>query len=206
MKRVIFTVFIALFTILAGKSQSTLTPDQILSKAVSAITNSKGVECNFTVSGSAYSGSGRIRTLGSKFTVSLPDVEVWYNGKDLYTLNKRVGETTVINPTPEELSETNPLAYISGAQKNYTVDFSTVKKTGKYVLELLPKTKKGMIKRITLTLNKTTFAPEKIVMEPKSGSPLTSEINSFKTGVASPVTEFDYPKSKYPKVEINDLR
>lgn len=206
MKKIYFILLATLWFVLPLEAQTTLTAQQVLSKAVGTISGAKGVETKFTVSGSGYSGRGEIKTLGSKFNVVLPDVEVWYNGKNLYTYNKRAGETTLITPTSEELAETNPLAYITGAQKNYTVTFSTVKKTGKYVLELLPKSKVGGVKRITLTLNKTTYAPEKIVMEPVSGSPLTAEISAFKTGVSLSVSDFEYPKSKYPKVELVDLR
>ena len=206
MKKAYIAISLILFSIFAVSSQTTLTPSQILDKAVNAISNSKGVETKFTLSGSGYSGGGEIKTLGGKFTVKLPDVEVWYNGKNLYTYNKRAGETTLITPTGSELAETNPLAYITGAQKSYNVSFSTVKKTGKYVLELLTKTKGTGIKRITLKLNKTTYAPEKIFMEQSSGGPLTADISAFKTGVNVTASEFEYPKAKYPKVEIVDLR
>lgn len=205
MKRTFLTACLIFLAAIALQAQN-LSPAQILTKAVSAVSNSKGVECRFTVSGAGYSGRGEIKTLGSKFTVTLPDVAVWYNGVNLYTYNKKAGETTIIKPTADELGETNPLAYISGAQNKYSVAFSTVKKTGKYVLELVPKTKGDAVKRITLTLNQNTFAPEKIVMEPKSGSPLTAEITSFKTGVGGVAADFEYPKSKYPNVEVVDLR
>lgn len=205
MKKTYIFLSILILSVVGMSAQTTLTPSQILAKAVGVVSGSKGVSATFTLSGSGYAGRGEIKTLGSKFSVKLPDVEVWYNGKNLYTYNKRAGETTLINPTAEELAETNPLAYISGAQKNYNVTFSTVKKAGKYVLELTPKTK-GVVKRITLTLNKSTYSPEKIVMEPTSGSPLTAEISAVKTGVALGAAEFEYPKAKYPKVEIVDLR
>ena len=185
--------------------QGSATPQQILAKAVAAVSNAKGVECKFSIYNSGYSGSGVIKSLGNKFTVTLPDVEVWYNGKDLYTYSKRSGETTVVNPTSEELSESNPLAYVYGASKNYNVAISTVKKTGKDVLELTPK-RKGEIKRITLTLRKSDSAPEKIVVEPAHGNPITAEISSFNTSVSLNNGEFEYPKSKYPNVEIVDLR
>ena len=206
MIRLNISILIFLMTIFSVNGQSAMTPEQILAKSVSVVSNSKGVEAKFSVSGSGYSGHGEIKTSGGKFTVTLPDVEVWYNGKNLYTYNKKSGETTLITPTSEELSETNPLAYITGAGKNYNVSFSTVKKPSKYVLELLPKSKNGGIKRITLTLNKANYTPEKIVMEPKNGTPLTAEINSFKSNVSLSANDFEYPKTKYPKVEIIDLR
>lgn len=206
MRRNYIGLIIALISFIPTFAQTNLTPSQILSKAVSAISQSKGVEASFTVTNSGFTGRGTIKTSGLRYHVSMPDVEVWFNGKDLYTYSKRTDETTIVTPTEDEIQESNPLAYVTGAQKNYNVSFSTVKKTGKYVLELLPKNKNNSIKRITLTLNKSNYTPEKIVVEPTNGNPISSEITSFKTGVNWPLSSFEYPKSKYPKVEVVDLR
>ena len=155
---------------------------------------------------SGYTGKGEILTLGKKFKVKLPDVNIWYNGKDLYTYSGDTGETTVVIPTEEELAESNPLAYITGAEKNYNVSFSTVKKQGSYVLELIPSAKNANLKRVTLTVGKNNFIPERIVVEPKSGDPIRADILSYKKVSNVSSSEFEYPKSKYPKAEIVDLR
>lgn len=205
MKRKIYISFILLVISMLGFAQGSLTPAQILDKTVKTMMNGKGIEANFTVSNSGYTGKGEIRANGTKFNVVLPEVEVWYDGKDLYTYNKNTQETTIVVPSIEELAQSNPLAYISNAPKKYNVKFSTVKKDGRYVLELTPKTK-DEIKRITLTVKKNDYLPEKIVVEPASGTPVSAEISSFKTNVIINDTRFIYPKSKYPKAEIIDLR
>lgn len=187
-------------------AQNSMTPSQILSKTVNLITGSKGTEANFNITHSGYTGKGLIKSSGQKYNVVLPEVEVWYNGKELYTYNKSTQETTLVDPTADEIAESNPLAYVTSAQNKYNVAFSTVKKNGKYVLELTPKAKGESIKRVTLTLNRSNFYPEKIVVEPVSGSPITSEITQFKTGLTLKPSDFEYPKSKYPRVEIVDLR
>ena len=206
MKKLIFIISFFLLCQPILYSQNSLSPEEILNKAISAVSNAKGVEAKFTIYNSGYSGSGSIKTLGNKFNVILPDVEVWFNGKDLFTYNKNSGETTIVIPTDEELLESNPLGYVTSASKKYGVTNSTVKKQGRYVLELLPKDKKNEIKRITLTLRQSDFMAEKIVVEPKNGTPITAEISSFKIGVSPSTSEFEYPRSKYPEVEIIDLR
>lgn len=200
---ILITLSVCIFTLGA---QTTMQPNQVLTKAVGVITNTRGVEAVFNITNAGQTGRGSIKNFGGKYKVTLPDAEVWYNGKDLYTYNKRAGETTVVTPTSEELAESNPLSYVVNAGKNYNVSFSTVKKKGKHVLELVPKSKSQAIKRVTLTLNGTNYYPEKIVVEPVKGSPVTTEIISFKTGVSAIAAEFEYPKAKYPKVELVDLR
>lgn len=209
MKKLCIKIFIASFALLTGFLESSAqspTASQVLEKAVETVTNSKGVEASFKVFNSGYSGSGSVITSGNRFNVKMPDIEIWFNGKDLFTYNKNAVETTVVNPSQEELAQTNPLAYISGARNNYEVSFSTVRKTGSYVLELTPKTKGGEVKRITLTLNKNGCVPQKLVVEPVKGNTISADIHSFKTGVSHPVTDFEYPKSKFPQIEVIDLR
>lgn len=199
-------LILAFFSVNIVAGQTKISAEQVLVKASNNIANSKGTDVKFTIYNSGYSGTGVIKTLGNKFNITLPDVEVWYNGKDLYTYNKRAGETTIVIPTQEELAQTNPLSYVTGASKNYNTSFSTVKKPDRYVIEMLPKNRGDEIKRVTITLRSNNYNPEKIVVEPKSGSPITAEINSFKTGISVPADTFEYPKSKYSDVEIVDLR
>lgn len=205
MKKLVILLLYSLIFICAG-AQTGLTPSQVLDKTIAVLSNQKGIEAKFSITNSGYTSKGEIVTASGKFKVKLPDISVWYNGRDLYTYNDNTGETTIVNPTSEELAESNPLAYVIGAQKNYNVTFSTVKKTGSYVLELTPKTKRSEVKRITLTVKKTDYIPERIVVEPAFGEPMRADITSFNRGIAIPSGEFEYPKNKYPKAEIIDLR
>lgn len=207
MKKILFIACLTLITgVLDLSSQTKATPQQIFNETIKKLIDTKGVEAHFTINNSGYSGKGSVKTFGSEFSVVMPDAEIWYNGKDLYTYNKNTQETTVVKPTDEELSQSNPLAYVYGAKSNYTISFSTVKKVGSYVLELIPKTKSADIKRITLTVRNNDYIPEKIVVEPHRGNPIVAEITSFKTGISFTSKDFDYPKAKYPKAEIIDLR
>ena len=206
MKRLGLTGVILIFLIAGMASQNTLTPPQVLSKVVNTISSSKGIESTFEVTNSGYSNKGTIKLAGDKFRIELPDIIVWYNGKDMYTYNSSTEETTVVVPSVEELAESNPLAYVTNASNSFNVSFSSVKKTGSYVLELIPKSKRTDIKRITLTVKKSDYIPERIVIEPSSGNPIRADISSFRKNISVSSSEFEYPKAKYPKAEIVDLR
>lgn len=204
MKKIITFLLFSLLGLTTLMSQN-LTPRQVLEKTVREISSSKGVSARFTITNSGYSSKGEIKVSGEKFKVIIPDTKIWYNGKDLYTYNENTDETTIVKPTSEELAESNPLAYVTDAGNNFNVSNSTVKKTGSYVLELKPKTK-GDVKRITLTVNKVSFIPERIVIEPMMGSPIRADIYDFKKGGTFNPIEFEYPSKQYPKAEIVDLR
>lgn len=195
-----------LFTSAApAEAQSKLTAEQVAQKAAAVISGAKGVTATFTVTSNGHTIKGSVKSAGNKFNVTLPDVITWYNGKALYTLNKRIGETTVTVPTAQELLESNPLLYVKGGSAAYTCRFSTVKRTGKYVVELVPKKQNTGLRKLTFTINSSSFHTERIVVA-TSSTTATVDVTSFKTGTAAPASDFEYPKAKYPKAEIIDLR
>lgn len=203
MKKFLFFIsFIFLF--FNGFCQNT--PEAVLEKAKSVILNSKGLSVDFTIKTGGNSGKGILKSMGDKFTVTMPGVRVWFNGKDLYTFNSRTDETTITDPTPDELAEVNPLEYLKFASKNFTSKFSSQKIAGCYVVDLIPKTRRADVKSLTITLRSKDFYPVKISGVSTSGEKVAIDITSFKTGVGINAAEFEYPESKYPNVEIVDLR
>ncbi len=189
----------------ANPSYGALTPEQVAQKAASVITDSKTISASFSLNGNGRKSNGSIKSSGNKFVVNLPEVSTWYNGKALYTYNPRIGETTVTTPTAEELMESNPLLYVKGAGGNYTYKFSPVKRNGKYVIDLFPIKNKSGLKKLTFTINAKTFHTERIVVT-TSGGAMTIDVTSFNPGAPVNASDFEYPKSKYPKAEIIDLR
>lgn len=206
LKSIIFTfVCMIMAGLVPANAQPALSAAQVAQKAAAVVNDAKGLQATFTIQGNGRTGNGSIKSSGTKFNVSLPDIEIWYNGKDLYTYNARTSETTVVNPTARELLESNPLLYVKGGGSGYTYSFSPVKKNGKYVVDMTPTNNKSEIKKMTFTVNSTTFATEKINVTTKSGN-LVIDIKSFKTSVPISASDFEYPKSKFPKAEIVDLR
>ena len=205
MKQLLSIIFTLSLALSASFANASLTPQQVAQKTAAVVSNAKTISATFTFSGNGRKSQGSIKSSGNKFSVILPEVSTWFDGKTMYTYNPRTVETTVITPTAAELMESNPLLYVKGAGSNFTYKFSTVKRTGKYVVDLTPLKKNSEIKKMTITVNSTTFNPERIIVTTLGGV-LTIDITSFKTGVEIPASEFNYPKSKYPKAEIIDLR
>ena len=187
------------------KSQA-ISAEQILEKTASLIKNSVGIAADFTISVNDNTGKGTVRGSGKKFSVMLPDVKVWYNGTDMYTYNSHSRETTVINPTNEELNETNPLLYVNLYKGKYKAAYSSGKAAGKYLIELTPAGKTQDFRKLVFTINSTDYYPEKIVAEMRNGNKITISITSFKTNVGLKSSDFEYPEKSYPGVEVIDLR
>lgn len=201
--RMIFLSLIAVFT--CQSANAALTAQQVAQKAAAVVAGAKGITASFTISSDGHSTKGTIKGSGVKFTVTLPEVSTWYDGKSLYTYNPRTQETTVTNPTARELLESNPLLYVKGGSVGYTYSFARQKAKGKYIVDLFPRDKRSGLKKLTFTINASSFIIEKIAVT-ASGMNTVVTVNSLKTGAALPASTFVYPRSKYPGVEIVDLR
>lgn len=204
-KNILMALVAMLAIAVATDSMAAMTPEQVAQKAAAVVSGSKSISATFTINGNGRKSTGSIKGSGNKFVVALPEVTTWYNGKSLYTYNPRIGETTVITPTAAELMESNPLLYVKGGGTNYSYKFSPVKRNGKYVIDLFPVKDNSGIRKLTFTVNSGNFYPEKIVVT-TSGGAMTIDVTSFKPGAAVADSEFEYPKTKYPKAEIIDLR
>lgn len=195
----------ALLLPLGLEATAAVTAEQVAQKAAAVVSEAKGVNATFSMRMNGKDVKGSLKSSGQKFAVMLPQVSTWYNGKALYTYNPRTMETTVITPTAQELLESNPLLYVKGGAGGYSYSFSPVKRNGKYVIDLVPRNKKSGIRKLTFTINASNYQTERIAVTTSSGS-TTVDVTSFKVVDALPATEFEYPKSKYPKAEIVDLR
>lgn len=185
--------------------KAALSPEQVVQKAAAVITNAKSIRAAFTVSAGGKTTKGTINNMGEKFTVQLPEFSTWYDGKNIYTYNPRTSETTVVVPTARELLDSNPLLYVKGGAGGYTYSFSPVKRNGKYIVDLIPRSKKSGIKKLTFTINAGNFRTERIAVSLGSGQTVI-DVTSFATGISFSPSDFEYPKSRYPKAEIIDLR
>ncbi|MDE6408797.1 MAG: hypothetical protein K2K81_00925 [Muribaculaceae bacterium] len=182
------------------------TAGDILAKSASKVKGSKGVEVNYNISGGGRSISGVLKSSGSKFYVKAGGMESWYNGKSLYTYNPSTKETTVVNPTPAELAEVNPLIYMSSYSKFFSPAFSKNKPAGKYVIDLNSKSRKAPAKKITVFINSKTLHPEKFIITATDGSVTNVSITKGNYACSFASSVFEYPKARFSNVNLVDLR
>ena len=182
------------------------TASQVLAKASSKIRSAKGIDCGFTVSSSGHTLNGMLKCAGSKFQISAGGNVSWYNGKDLYTYVSSSNETTVVKPTASELAEANPLAYLQGYSAQYNASFSKNTPKGKYVVDLIPKTRKAAARKVTVTLNSATYTPEKLVITALDKSITIVKITKLTFLKSISASTFEYPKSRYARATVVDLR
>lgn len=205
MKHIRF-IILTLLAIGASFTTSAQTADALLKKAAEAVNGTGGLTATFTLDYGKQKISGTLKASGKKFALLTQSSSTWYDGKSMWTYNAGSNETTLMTPTAQEVAEANPLSIVNTYAASFTAAFGKMQSKGSKTIVLTPKSKKTGYKSVHLTIPDGSSFPTKIVVIPASGQKVTVSISQVKTGQKLADGTFTYPKSKYPKAEIVDLR
>lgn len=181
------------------------TAGQAINRAAQLLKRSTGISADFSMKSPQGSVKGVIKSSGNKFAVLAGTLSTWYDGKTMWTYNARTNETTITLPTPGEVAETNPLSAISTDATSYIAAYSKKQPVKGKSIVLTPKTKSAGIRSVTVVLN-TSYQPTSVAVTSSSGQTTTVNISKLDTKSQQPASAFVYPKTKYPKASIVDLR
>ncbi|MBP6385100.1 MAG: outer membrane lipoprotein carrier protein LolA [Pseudarcicella sp.] len=151
---------------------------------------------------------GDITVKGQKFRLKMAGQEIYNNGKEVATYIK---ETNEVNINDYEASEDD----LSPA-KIYTFD----KKSYKYVfikelkeknetfqiIELSPLKKGTKVTKVQIKVNKIDKTVKSWIITDKNKKTDSFVVSKFNANAKVDDKFFSFDKTKYPKVEINDLR
>lgn len=182
------------------------TADGLLRKAAAAINGSTGLSASFTLDYGSQKVTGTMKAAGKKFALQTSSTSTWYDGKSMWTYNSKNAETTLMTPTAQEVAEANPLSIVNSYSANFTAAFAKTQTKGSKTIVLTPKSKQSGYKSVHVTIADGSTFPSKLVVIPSSGQKVTVSITKITNGLKLPAATFVYPKAKYPKVEIVDLR
>lgn len=144
--------------------------------------------------------TGNITIKGEKFRMTLAGNEVKYDGKTQWVYVSEYNEVSLTEPTAEELREVNPLAMIEhyvatdriSSNEDGTINFyPTQPKESEYF-------------RVELRLNKANL-PTRLTVYQTNGHRVTIYLEEFKK-ISVDNSSFVFDITKYPNVEVNDLR
>ncbi|MCD7976671.1 MAG: outer-membrane lipoprotein carrier protein LolA [Tannerellaceae bacterium] len=214
-RAVVWMVIVVQILFLGYTAANAQNPADILDKAARTYESANGMQANFTLhtrspqQGYAESFDGTIDMKGDKFTLKTPDMQVWYDGKTMWTYVDRTEEVNITTPTGEELQFTNPAillgSYRSGFTPVYKGESTSANSKAAYDIELIPR-KKGDVQKVELQVEKISGLPSKITVSMKNEVSSTIHIGQLKTNVSQPDSYFVFNKADFPGVEIVDLR
>lgn len=195
-----------LFAFCAASACGADSAARILDKTVAKLKATGASECNFQLQSASGAASGTIAVSGKKFKLSTPQFITWFDGYNMWTANSGTKEITLVNPTPRELREANPLEYMNGYKSSYNVYFSKRKDSNCHLILLNPKSKNSDVTAVEIAVNKKTFLPERMIIRDKNDNRTTINIYGMKLGVNKNADVFVCPVKSMKNYDLVDLR
>ncbi|MDB5251351.1 MAG: hypothetical protein JWP27_520 [Flaviaesturariibacter sp.] len=152
---------------------------------------------------------GTVSMKGQKFHVSIPGMEIYSDGRTSWNYDKGANEVTVkdVEAGNGELSPQK--LFTNFYDKDFLYKLNGEKKEGGKVLqeiELTPTNKNRPYHKVYVWIDKATKTFYSARILEKSGNRYSYTVNSFKPTAVLPDAEFSFNKSKFPGVEVVDLR
>ena len=145
---------------------------------------------------------------GNMFIAELGNQKLFCDGKTLWTYLKDVNEVQINNfEKGQDIMTPNDIFKI--AEKDYLAYMGEkVTEGGKslQIIELTPKNKSLSFSKIKMYVNTSDNSVMKGVVFDKNAIHYTYSISNFKSNVEMSNSSFTFDKTKYPGVEVIDLR
>lgn len=154
------------------------------------------------------SNKGSLIIQGDKYFLSISGFEIISDAKTTWTYMKDAGEVNVSNANAEEDGTINPAKiftiYNQGFKNTYLGEFTSNNKTI-YKIELVPNETKEF-NRVILEIDKSNYQIVGAVMFGTDDNQYSIIVQSMVTTKKFPDTTFVFNKSKYPGIEVIDMR
>ncbi len=224
MKQNIFfvSIFMLLSTLLY--SQSNPTPDykevdpkakSILDKVSQKNKSYKTIKSDFAIilenkkDNIKDSKKGVIWIKDNKYKIDLAQSTIFYDGTTMWTYLKESNEVNITSPDPKDDNTLNPAKIFTIYESGYKIRFIRErfeKNRALYEIELYPIDLKKDYTKINLKIDKDKNQIFSMKRFGKDGTDFYIEILNIKPNEEMADAMFVFDKSKYPKVEVNDLR
>lgn len=153
---------------------------------------------------------GNIKVKGRKFRLTLADHTVINDGTVLWTYSSKTNEVSISDP--KEMDETlDPANLFNVYEKGFKSEFVSEKADANGVvlqtIKLYPlEPAKKPYHTIILVIDKNKLEPRSVEMHYKDGNVVTYILKKFTPNAEMVDALFAFDKSKYPGVEVNDMR
>ena len=216
MKKIILAstfLFIALFS----QAQQDAKAKGILDEVSTKTKTFKTISADFTFSmeNKAMSinekNDGTIKLKGQKYVVDLPGtgMKVYSDGKNSWTYMKQGNQVTIssIEDSGSELMD--PSSLFSIYEKGFISKFVAEKNVGGkvvYQIDLFPDKKEFDVSKISIEINKTSMMIQSAQLFGTDGNIYGIVVKKMENNKDFPDSDFVFNASKFPDVEIIDLR
>jgi outer membrane lipoprotein-sorting protein len=152
---------------------------------------------------------GDITVKGSMFRLKTAGQEVFTDGKVMSTYVKESNEVNVQDYDASATGDFNPTKIYTMYKKGFTYGYLREQKAAGRtvdVIELKPEKKNTQIANVQISVDRTDKSVRGWQIIDKNGKKTVYTISKFTPNVPLPNGYFVFDKSKYPGVEVVDLR
>ena len=146
---------------------------------------------------------------GNKYHTSYQGQSFYCDGVTLWNYQKSTNEVSIFEYDPEDDDNMmNPRLLLKNWDKHFRAKFIRNEISNNQsvaIIDLTPKYNQSYY-RIRLFINKNTMTINKIAIYEKDNTIYTYHIEQFKSNLTHSDYTFTFNKSKYPGVEVNDMR
>jgi outer membrane lipoprotein-sorting protein len=155
--------------------------------------------------------SGTLDMKGTKYHLNVPEMEMWFDGKTQWSLQKEHKEVNVSEPSAQEAQQFNPAFLLGLYKKDCTYNYLGAKTDTKasrkiHEVELIPQSKKTNLVKIVLQINDTDAMPTKMHLFYRNKTENIIQINKYRKNISLSDSHFCFDAKKYPNVDVIDLR
>lgn len=211
-KKIFYTFAVLLCSVQILIAQTNPQAEKILSDLLASV-KTTAVKVNFKLTvndkkvAEPQTTNGTFLLKGTKFVLEMEAMKVWFDGKTQWSYLQQNNEVSVTEPSEKELSETNPMAILSGFKSKCFIRFSSKVKSDKnYCIEMISKVKNNDILKIDVQVNKSSGNLFSISLINKNGSTSLLTLSNFQKELNVSDNIFVFNNSKYKGVNVNDLR
>lgn len=153
---------------------------------------------------------GTMKVKGKKFRLTLDKNTIINDGTTLYTYNKDANEVNLSNPADMD-QELDPSKLFTQYEKGFKSTFVEEKANAAGVIlqtiKLFPiEPGKKAYHTVVISVDKAKVEPKSIQVSYKDGNQVTYDLKKFSANPELADALFLFDKSKYPGVEVNDMR
>lgn len=154
--------------------------------------------------------AGTVKVKGKKFRMLLDDHTVISDGTTMWTYSKESNEVT-ISSAADAASDLDPSNLLTAYEKGYKSQFVEEKTDASgavlQVIKLFPlDPAKKPFHTVVITIDKAKLEARSIQILYKDGNTVTYTLKRFTPNVELADALFAFDKTKYPGVEVNDMR
>ncbi len=216
MKRLTF-VIAALLMVTGSMAQQDPKAKEILDKLSQTTRSYKTIQIEFSFAienkknNVNQANEGEVVLKGKSYKLHMPafSMEVFCDGTTVWSYMSEAKECNITDVEEDKEGSLNPANIFTIYEKGFNFTYIGEETlTGKtvQVIDLLPVDKSKEIVRVRLYVDKTKSQIAKALTYNKDGNTYTLVLKSMKTNVEFKDDYFKFDKSKYPGVDINDMR